>query len=163
MRLGDRHDRLADHGDPDGQPQTFPIWFLWATARCCVYSDRRAKRNGNIGANPRVALHLNDDGRGNDIVIVEGEARIDDATPPVPRTPPTSPSTATWIREMLTPPRSCRRSTTSRSGSARPAAGPSAREARRRARGRRRGAAAVAGGGAAGPVLDASSAGSRRG
>ncbi len=30
-----------------------------------------------------MALHLDDDGRGNDIVIVEGEARIDEATPPV--------------------------------------------------------------------------------
>ena len=68
---------------PDGQPQTFPIWFLWVDGEVLVYSDRRAKRNANIAANPRVALHLDDDGRGNDIVIVEGEARIDESTPPV--------------------------------------------------------------------------------
>ena len=66
---------------PDGQPQTFPIWFLWADGEILVYSDRRAKRNANIRNNPRVALHLDDDGRGDDIVIVEGEARIDEATP----------------------------------------------------------------------------------
>jgi PPOX class probable F420-dependent enzyme len=68
---------------PDGQPQTFPIWFLWADGELLVYSDRRAKRNANIRTNPKVALHLGDDGHGNDIVIVEGEARIDEATPSV--------------------------------------------------------------------------------
>ena len=45
------------------------------------YSDRRAKRNENLRTNPRVSIHLNDDGRGNDIVFVEGEARVDEATP----------------------------------------------------------------------------------
>ncbi len=69
---------------PDGRPQTFPIWFLWDDGEILVYSDRRAKRNANIAANPRVSLHLNDDGMGGDVVIVEGEARVDDATPPVP-------------------------------------------------------------------------------
>jgi len=70
---------------PDGQPQTFPIWFLWEDGEALVYSDHRAKRNVNIARNPRVALHLNDDGRGGGIVVVEGEARVDDATPPVTR------------------------------------------------------------------------------
>lgn len=69
---------------PDGRPQTFPIWFLWEDGEVLIYSDRRAKRNENIRANPRVSLHLNDDGRGGDIVILEGEARVDAATPPVP-------------------------------------------------------------------------------
>ena len=51
-------------------------------------------------------------------------------TPPVrPRTPPTSRSTASWIREHAElAPRRWRPSTTSRSGSGRPAAGRSARE-----------------------------------
>ena len=66
----------------DGQPQTFPIWFLWDDGEILVYSDRRAKRNQNIAANDRVTLHLNDDGRGGDVVVVEGEARIDDTVPP---------------------------------------------------------------------------------
>ena len=47
---------------PDGQPQTFPIWFLWEDGEALIYSDRRAKRNVNIAHNPRVSLHLNDDG-----------------------------------------------------------------------------------------------------
>jgi len=68
---------------PDGQPQTFPIWFLWEAGEALIYSDRRAKRNANIAHNPKVSLHLNDDGRGGDMVVMEGEARVDDTTPPV--------------------------------------------------------------------------------
>ena len=86
---------------PDGQPQTFPIWFLWSDGELLVYSDRRAKRLGNIGANPRVSLHLDDDGRGNDIVIVEGEARIDPSTPPITRNDAYLAKYGEWIREML--------------------------------------------------------------
>ena len=69
---------------PDGQPQTFPIWFLWEDGEALIFSDRRAKRNVNIAGNPRVSLHLNDNGRGDDVVVIEGEARVDPATPPVP-------------------------------------------------------------------------------
>lgn len=70
----------------DGQPQTFPIWFLWQDGEALIYSDRRARRNVNIAANPKVTLHLNDNGTG-DVVIIEGEARVDDATPAVPANP----------------------------------------------------------------------------
>ena len=69
---------------PDGQPQTFPMWFLWEDDELLIYSDRRAKRNGNIRANPRVSLVLQGNPRGNDVVIIEGEARIDDTAPPPP-------------------------------------------------------------------------------
>lgn len=87
---------------PEGQPQTFPIWFLWEDGEILIYSDRRAKRNGNIGANPRVSLHLDDNGRGGDIVIVEGEARIDDATPQVPDHEGYLAKYGDWITEFLT-------------------------------------------------------------
>ena len=70
---------------PDGQPQTFPIWFLWEDGEALIYSDKRAKRNVNIAHNPKVSLHLNDDGRGGDVVVIEGEARVDATTPPVPQ------------------------------------------------------------------------------
>lgn len=66
---------------PEGQPQTFPIWFVWDGDEVLVYSDRRAKRNGNVRANPRVSLHLNDDGSGGDLVVLEGEASIDETAP----------------------------------------------------------------------------------
>lgn len=86
----------------DGQPQTFPIWFLWEDGEALVYSDRRAKRNANIAANPRVSLHLNDNGSGGDIVIVEGEARIDAATPPVTEHAAYLAKYGAWITEYLT-------------------------------------------------------------
>ena len=82
---------------PDGQPQTFPIWFLWEDGEALIYSDRRARRNHNIRANPRVSLHLNDNGRGGDVVILEGEARIDDATPALERNEAYLAKYGTWI------------------------------------------------------------------
>lgn len=87
---------------PDGQPQTFPIWFLWEDGEVLIYSDRRAKRNANIAANPRVSLHLDDDGSGGDIVIVEGEARVDAATPPVTEHTAYLVKYGDWITEQLT-------------------------------------------------------------
>jgi PPOX class probable F420-dependent enzyme len=88
----------------DGQPQTFPIWFLWDEGEALIYSDRRAKRNLNIAANARVSLHLNDNGRGGDVVIVEGDARIDDGTPGVPDNPAYLAKYGAWIVEFLTSP-----------------------------------------------------------
>ena len=86
---------------PDGQPQTFPIWFLWEGGEALIYSDRRAKRLVNIRANPRVTLHLNDDGRGGDVVIIEGEARIDDTTPTLPEHAAYRAKYGAWITEQL--------------------------------------------------------------
>jgi PPOX class probable F420-dependent enzyme len=87
---------------PDGQPQTFPIWFLWQDGEALIYSDRRAKRNVNIATNPRVSLHLGDNGGGRDVVVIEGEARIDEATPPVPRNAAYLAKYGEWIAEQVT-------------------------------------------------------------
>jgi PPOX class probable F420-dependent enzyme len=86
---------------PEGQPQTFPIWFLWDGSEALIYSDRRARRNDNIRANPRVSLHLNDNGRGGDVVILEGEARIDDAAPGVPDNEAYLAKYGQWITDYL--------------------------------------------------------------
>ncbi len=86
---------------PDGQPQTFPIWFLWEDGEALIYSDRRAKRNVNIAANPRVTLHLNDDGRGNDVVVIEGEARVDDMSPPLTGHEGYLAKYGTWIVDFI--------------------------------------------------------------
>jgi PPOX class probable F420-dependent enzyme len=92
----DAHARARLRSDPigwlttvteAGQPQTFPIWFLWEEApdggggEVLIYGDRRAKRNANVAINPRVSFHLNDDGGGGDVVVIEGVVTIDDATP----------------------------------------------------------------------------------
>ena len=66
---------------PAGQPQTFPVWFLWEDGGVLIYSSIKARRNANLAASPRVSFHLDGDGDGGDLVILEGAARIDDATP----------------------------------------------------------------------------------
>ena len=89
---------------PDGQPQTLPIWFLWEDGEVLIYGDRRAKRNVNIATNPRVAMHLGDDGKGNDIVFLEGEARVDAAAPPLPENAAYLAKYGEWIaRELESP------------------------------------------------------------
>ena len=59
--------------DAAGTPQPAPIWFLWDGTTALIYSDRAAKRLAHLRARPRVALHLDGDGRGGDIVVLTGE------------------------------------------------------------------------------------------
>jgi len=68
--------------NPDGQPQSSPIWFLWREGRIIVYSHVRAPRNANVEANPHVSFNLNTDPGGDDVLTMEGEARIDLSLPP---------------------------------------------------------------------------------
>ena len=68
--------------NPDGQPQSSPIWFLWRDGEILVYSHIRAPRNANVEANPRVSFNLNTDPDGDEVVTMEGEARIDLSLPP---------------------------------------------------------------------------------
>ena len=65
---------------PDGQPQSMPVWFVWDGSEILVYGDHRAKRNRNLGANPRVSFHLADD-NGQDIVTIEATVQIDPDLP----------------------------------------------------------------------------------
>ena len=65
-----------------GQPQPSPVWFLWDGQTFLVYSQPKKQKLRNIAANPKVALHLNSDDEGDDIVIVNGEAQIVDDAPP---------------------------------------------------------------------------------
>jgi PPOX class probable F420-dependent enzyme len=75
----------------DGQPQSSPVWFLWDDGEIVVCSLASTPRVRNIRADPRVAVNLNSNLEGGDIVTVEGEARIvgtelDVATEPAYRT-----------------------------------------------------------------------------
>src|SRR5207244_1486430 len=60
-----------------GQPQSMPVWFLWVDGEILFYSRAGALRNRNLESNPRVSFHLNDDGRGDDLISIDGEARFD--------------------------------------------------------------------------------------
>lgn len=65
---------------PDGRPQTSPVWFWWDGARFLIWSLESA-RVRNIAANPHVSLVLDGDGRGGNVVSIEGEAQVDRSLP----------------------------------------------------------------------------------
>jgi PPOX class probable F420-dependent enzyme len=71
----------------DGTPQPSPVWALWDGATFLIYSQPDTPKLRNLGERPRVALHLDGDGRGGDIVIVTGDARIAVDAPPADRVP----------------------------------------------------------------------------
>jgi PPOX class probable F420-dependent enzyme len=86
---------------PEGQPQTFPVWYLWEHGEVLIYSDKRAKRNANLAANPRVSIHLDSNPEGGDVIVLEGEARFDPATPPVTENGAYLAKYGTWIGDFL--------------------------------------------------------------
>jgi PPOX class probable F420-dependent enzyme len=57
------------------------VWFLWDGETFLVYSQPDAQKVRNLAANPRVALHLDDDGTGGDVVTFEGTATVEPDTP----------------------------------------------------------------------------------
>ena len=67
---------------PGGQPQSSPVWFLWAEGEFLVYAQPLSWKVRNIRANPRVSLHLNSDEQGNRVATFEGSARIPEGHPP---------------------------------------------------------------------------------
>jgi PPOX class probable F420-dependent enzyme len=70
---------------PDGTPQPSPVWALWDGGTLLIYSQADTPKLRNVAARPQVAIHLDGDGRGGDIVIVTGEARLDRTAPPADR------------------------------------------------------------------------------
>ena len=91
-----REDRLAwlVTTSDDGTPQPVPVWFLWdRPASFLLYSKPATAKLRNIAERPRVALHLDGNGEGGDIVVVLGEAAVSDE-PPAHEVPTTSRSTA---------------------------------------------------------------------
>jgi PPOX class probable F420-dependent enzyme len=72
---------------PDGTPQPSPVWALWDGATFLIYSQPDTPKLRNIPRHPRVAIHLDGDGKGGDIVTVTGEARIEPDAPAADRVP----------------------------------------------------------------------------
>lgn len=66
----------------DGMPQPVPVWFLWDGQTFLIYSQPDTPKLRNIARNPKVALHFDGDGRGGNIVVFNGEARVDPQAPP---------------------------------------------------------------------------------
>jgi PPOX class probable F420-dependent enzyme len=74
--------------NPSGTPITLPVWFLWnGDDEVLIYSLTNAARLRNIAANPRVSFHLDGDGHGGEVVVLEGTATIDSEYPPADQLP----------------------------------------------------------------------------
>ena len=73
---------------PNGQPQTSPVWFLWADDEILLFGRANTPRPGNIRANSHVAANFDSDGDVGDVVSIEGEARITRETTAAADVPP---------------------------------------------------------------------------
>ena len=65
----------------DGQAQSTPVWFLWDGDTFLLYSQPDAQKVRNVASNPKVSLHLSDDGAGDDVVTFEGAATVEPDSP----------------------------------------------------------------------------------
>ncbi len=65
----------------DGMPQPTPVWFLWDGETFLIYSQPKAYKLRNLAHNPRVALNLNSDAEGGNVLIIFGQARVDPDAP----------------------------------------------------------------------------------
>jgi PPOX class probable F420-dependent enzyme len=73
---------LTTVGD-DGTPQPNPVWFIWGgDDSIVVYNRPDAHRLAHIDARPRIALNLDGNGRGGDIVVLAAIAERAPELPP---------------------------------------------------------------------------------
>lgn len=71
----------------DGTPQPNPVWFLWDQDEILVYNLSNARRLEHIAHNPHVSLNLDGNGRGGDIIVITGQARVSTQDPPADQFP----------------------------------------------------------------------------
>jgi PPOX class probable F420-dependent enzyme len=65
----------------DGQPETSPVWFLWDGESIRILSMPAAGKVRNLRTNPRVALNLDGNKLGGEIVTLEGTAELAEGEP----------------------------------------------------------------------------------
>ncbi|GCE04503.1 TIGR03667 family PPOX class F420-dependent oxidoreductase [Dictyobacter aurantiacus] len=61
----------------NGRPHTVPVWFLWHNNQVFIFSQPGKQKIRNVERNPYVTLSLDTRDGGGDIVIIEGEARLE--------------------------------------------------------------------------------------
>jgi PPOX class probable F420-dependent enzyme len=66
----------------DGQPQSSPVWFVWDGETFLIFSQPHAQKIHNLAANPRVAVHVDTDAAGEDVLTIDGTAAVDPDMPP---------------------------------------------------------------------------------
>jgi PPOX class probable F420-dependent enzyme len=62
-------------------PQPSPVWFLWDGDTVLIYSQPNTPKLRSITANPRVSLNFNCTESGGDVVILLGDAWVDQDAP----------------------------------------------------------------------------------
>jgi PPOX class probable F420-dependent enzyme len=72
--------------NPNGGPLVVPVWFLFDGDTFLIYSVPGQKVR-NIERNPLVALHLNSNPEGGDVVRVTGKAQLLKRQPPAYKVP----------------------------------------------------------------------------
>ena len=60
----------------DGRPEPSPLWFHWDGESIVIFSQPDTVKVRNIVQRPTVALSLNSDYYGGDVVVIAGEALI---------------------------------------------------------------------------------------
>jgi PPOX class probable F420-dependent enzyme len=67
----------------DGTPQPNPVWFLWdGDESLLVYNRADANRLAHLRHSPRLAVHLNSNDHGGDIVVLTCTAAVDESVAP---------------------------------------------------------------------------------
>ena len=60
---------------PEGVPEPTPVWFLWEGGDdVLIYTQPGSLKLRNLGSNDRVALNLNSDEHGGEVVVFLGRA-----------------------------------------------------------------------------------------
>jgi PPOX class probable F420-dependent enzyme len=65
----------------DGTPQPSPVWFLWDGETILIYSQPNTQKLRNIARNAKVSLNLNSDAWAYEVVIVTGDAQVEENAP----------------------------------------------------------------------------------
>ncbi|MEI2693404.1 MAG: TIGR03667 family PPOX class F420-dependent oxidoreductase [Anaerolineae bacterium] len=73
--------------DNNATPQPRPVWFLWDGETFLIYSRPDTAKLRHVAERPQVALHLDSDGQGGDIVVFTGQAEIDQTAPSADQEP----------------------------------------------------------------------------
>ena len=71
----------------DGRPHAVPVWFCWDDGKSFLIYSVPGQKIRDIKANPNVALHLNTDPEGGNVVRIDGTAKLQRSQPPAYRVP----------------------------------------------------------------------------
>lgn len=77
-RLKEEHVAWITTVTSNGTPQPNPVWFFWDGEKILVYSQPTSHKLKNIRTNPRVSLNFQATDDGDDVMVLTGDATIDE-------------------------------------------------------------------------------------